>query len=136
LPIGVPLGVELTLRQLPQNAASASTNVRDANLNPIRRGPAIVPAGSTRRPRRMRLQTSPIDASHSPRGGGAPEKGFQGFIGADAVLVVCSVNMTVAGEPFGVTLELENVQLDPGGKLVQPICTPWLNPFNGLTTIV
>jgi len=44
--------------------------------------------------------------------------------------------MTVAGEPFGVTLELENVQLDPGGKLVQPSCTPWLNPFSGLTSTV
>jgi len=86
----------------------------------------------------MRLQTSPIHATHSPGGGGDPANGFQGFIGADAVLVVCNVNVTVAGDPFGVTLELENEQVDPGGKLVlvQPICTPWLNPFNGLTSTV
>ena len=137
MPVGVPPDDdELALRQLPQKAASASTSVRDANLNPICRGPTIVPARASRHPRRTRPQTSPIEATHSHRGGGAPENGFQGFIGADAVLVVCNVNVTVAGEPFGVTLELENVQLDPGGKLVQPICTPWLNPFNGLTSTV
>ena len=86
----------------------------------------------------MRLQTSPIHGTQSHRGGGAPPNGFHGFIGADAVLVVCNVNVTLAGDPFGVTVELENEQLAPGGKVValQPIVTPWLNPFNGFTTTV
>ena len=139
MPVGVPPGDELAaLRQLPINVATASTNVSDANLSQIRRGPTIVPARSTRRRRRMRFQTSPIHGTHSHRGGGTPENGFQGFIGADAVLVVCKVNVTLADDPFGVTVELENAQLDPGGKLVvlQPSCTPWLNAFSGLTSTV
>ena len=139
MPVGVPPDEELAaLRQLPTNVATASTKVSDANLNQSRCGPTIVPARSTRRPRRMRLQTSPIHGTHSHRGGGAPENGFQGFIGADAVLVVCKVNVTLADDPFGVTVELENAQLDPGGKLVvlQPSCTPWLNAFSGLTSTV
>ena len=139
MPVGVPPGDELTaLRQLPTSVASASTNVIDANMSQIRRGPTMVPARSTRGRRRIRLQTSPIHATHIHRGGGTPENGFQGFIGADAVLVVCNVNVTLAGDPFGVTVELENAQLDPGGKLVvlQPSCTPWLNAFSGLTSTV
>ena len=49
--------------------------------------------------------------------------------------VVPIVRATVTAAPFGVTLEGENTQFAPAGKLVQPSWTDWLNPFNGVTMI-
>ena len=51
------------------------------------------------------------------------------------MLVVLIVRATVTTPPLGVTLEGENVQFAPAGKLVQASWTCWLNPFNGVTMI-
>ena len=48
--------------------------------------------------------------------------------------IVCMVRVTVDGDdPFGVTVEDENEQVAPAGKLPQASVRGWLNPFNGVT---
>jgi hypothetical protein len=49
---------------------------------------------------------------------------------------VFTVRVTVTADPFGVKLVGENKQLAPDGKLLQPIFTCWLKPFNGDTVTV
>lgn len=67
--------------------------------------------------------------------GGAPQNGAHRWGAIEVSWVVPIVRVTVTGDPLGVTLEGENVQFAPSGKLLQPSLTSLLNPYSGVTMI-
>lgn len=125
----------MLFRQAPENTSKRISKHNRETWARTQRCPAKPGKRVRFRARANKLNTTKTKRHKIRKGidpGGMTEGG-----GTNPVFEVWIFKVTLAEPPWGVTLELENEQVAPGGiPAPQASCTCLLNPLTGVTTMV